>query len=205
MRWRYLVLAFVLLSAGRVAGATSFFEVVNRTGSGTTSSATQVVGAGIGFVIGSLQLNLTLNPGDRAFISFIFEGKEAAFRNRFFAADQSVLIDNHAPVGSRLALPLTGGGVLDFGFRANTGGPIVMNADNNAARAELFGIVLDTDRRSGRLLFDDGGAARDSDFDDMVMRFELSVIPVPEPATWLMLLAGLGTIALMRRQRMRRG
>lgn len=191
-------LAILLLAGAPPAQALSFFDVVNSTGSGTTSAHTDIVGPGLNFSVGQLRVNLDLNPGENAFITYTYLGREAAYRNQFLAADGSVQIDVRAPTGTSAIIPLMGSGLLDFGFRANMG-PTVLNGSNAMGVFPQFGVVLNSDRLGGLLLLDDGGAGPDRDFDDMVVSFGVNVRPVPEASTWLLLSAGLLALGLTAR------
>jgi len=51
------------------------------------------------------------------------------------------------------------------------------------------------------LLLDDGGGGGDNDHDDMIMR--LTVVALPEPGTWTLVLAGLGMFGFIGYRRMR--
>jgi hypothetical protein len=74
---------------------------------------------------------------------------------------------------------------------------------NTDANAFYFGRNADGSlRTSGTsvwVLLDDGGGGQDNDHDDMVIRLTAEI---PEPSTYLLLLAGLGLLGFMARRRM---
>ena len=183
------------------ARAESFLEIVNGTASRTTTGTNQVVGAGVGFIVGKLRLSL--DAGQRAFITYTFQGAEATLRDQFFGPGLSSLIDTHASVGTLITTSLAPG-LLDFAFQSpGIGGTGVGNAGNYAWNDASFGVVLDSGRMSGKLLFEDGRGrlGPDYDYDDMVVNFKIGIAPVPEASSIAMLLAGVGVLAWMRRRR----
>jgi hypothetical protein len=202
MKLRLLALGIVLASTLPSAKAQSFLEIVNGTSARTTTAATQVVGRGLDFAVGKLRL--TLAPGQRAFISYTFEGAESSLRDQFFGPGGSSMIDNLASVGTLLTTRVDAG-LLDFSFQS-AGGTAVSNRDNYAWNDANIGVLLDSNRLSGRLLFEDGRSrlGSDYDYDDMVVRFNVNISPVPEASSVAMLLAGFGLIALVRRRQRNR-
>ena len=200
---RLLALALVLAAALPSARAESFLEVVNGTAARTSTGANQVLGSGIGFIVGKLRLSL--DAGQRAFITYSFEGAESALRDQFFGPSGSSMVDNQASVGTLITTRVAPG-LLDYSFQSPGGaGGAASNGSNYAWNDASIGIVLDANRLSGRLLFEDGRGrlGPDYDFDDMVVNFKVSVMPVPEASSVAMLLAGAGVLALWGRRRAR--
>jgi hypothetical protein len=146
-------------------------------------------------------LRLTLDPGQRAFISYTFEGAEAAQRNQFFGPGGASMIDSRASLGTTLTTQADAG-LLDIAFQSAGRGES-NNRNNYAWNDANVGIVLDKGGLSGRLLFEDGRSrlGSDYDYDDMVIRFNCTVAPVPEASSVLMLTAGIGVFALSLRRR----
>jgi hypothetical protein len=99
------------------------------------------------------------------------------------------------------------GGVLQnlLGFRSTSSGGITATPGSDG-----FGIFLAGNAVSGAgynqlyFGFDDQAANPDRDYDDYVVLAKI-ITPVPEPASWAMMIAGFGAIgAAMRRRGVRR-
>lgn len=204
MKLRLLAVGLALAALLPAAKATSFFEVVNGTAARSTTGATQVVGSGQDFTVGKLRL--ALDAGQRAFISYTFEGAEAAQRNQFFGPGGASMIDSLASVGTMITTRIDAG-LLDISFQSvgatAAGNRSTRNGDNYGWNDANVGIVLDRGGLSGRLLFEDGRGRLGSDFDydDMVIRFSVNVAPVPEASSVAMMFAGVGLLALVHRRR----
>lgn len=204
MKLRLLIVSLALATLVPVAKAASFLEVVNGTAARSTTGATQVVGSGLDFVVGKLRLSL--DAGQQAFISYTFEGAEAAQRNQFFGPGGSSMIDSLALVGTMITTRVDAG-LLDVSFQSFGAGPTgnrsTSNANNYGWNDANVGIVLDRGGLSGRMLFEDGRGRLGSDFDydDMVIRFKVNVSPVPEASSVAMLVAGFGLMAWVHRRR----
>lgn len=198
MKTRLLALGAALFCSVSAVQAQSFLEVINASALRTTSASTQIVGAGVNLVVG--QLRLRVEEGQRAFITYTFEGAEANGRNQFFGPGESSMVDSLAAIGTLITTPVSSG-LLDFGFRGVGLAGLTSNANNFGWNASQFGIVLDAGRLSGRLLFEDGRLRPDFDYDDFVVRFDVHVVPVPEPGSIALLMAGLGVLGLARHRR----
>ena len=199
MKLRLLALGLALAVILPVARAESFLEVVGGSSARTTTGASQIVGIGVNFTVGKLRL--TLDPGQRAFISYTFEGSEAAQRNQFFGPGGASMIDSRAGLGTTLTTQADAG-LLDFAFQSAGRGES-SNRNNYAWNDANVGVLLDKGGLSGRLLFEDGRSrlGSDYDYDDVVIRFNCTVAPVPEASSVLMLAAGFGVLALGLRSR----
>ena len=199
MKLRPFALGLALAAWLPAAKAESFLEVIGGTSARNTTGANQIVGSGVNFTVGKLRL--TLDPGQRAFISYTFEGAEAAQRNQFFGPGGASMIDSRASLGTALTTQADAG-LLDIAFQSAGRGES-NNRNNYAWNDANVGIVLDKGGLSGRLLFEDGRSrlGSDYDYDDMVIRFNCTVAPVPEASSVLMLTAGIGVFALSLRRR----
>ena len=199
MNYRLLALGLALAATLPAARAESFLEIVGGTSARTTTGATQVVGAGVAFTVGKLRL--TLDPGQSAFISYTFEGADAAQRNQFFGPGGASMIDSRAGAGTTL-ITRADAGLLDISFKS-AGGSDANIRSNYGWNDANVGIVLDQGGRSGRLLFEDGRGRLGSDFDydDMVVRFNVNVAPIPEASSFALVAAGLGVLGVLLRRR----
>jgi hypothetical protein len=88
-----------------------------------------------------------------------------------------------------------GAGAVPFDFTSSLGTFAGSGGISNGAGIAFGG--LSQDGRSVIAYFDDSGARRDRDWDDMVVQVEV----VPLPASALLLLAGIGGLAAFRRLR----
>lgn len=82
-------------------------------------------------------------------------------------------------------------------FRVN-GGPLIFDASDHE-----FGVFADKTQIGGLTRFylglDDDGNSSDDNHDDIIVRVEASIVPLP--ASGLLLLGGLGGLAFMRRRK----
>jgi hypothetical protein len=194
-------LSVAILSGTSAAQAASFLEIVDRSGSAVTSASHDVFGAGVAFDIGKLRINLDANR--MAYVTFSFIGAESGWVNAFFGAGQRSGFDGSPPKGANVFFSdgYSTSRLLDFAFQSERSGPLMNNSGNAATLGANFGIILNQDRMSGSLIFDDGGAGPDRDYDDMVVNFRVAMQPVPEPTVAALMLGGLGILGLVARRR----
>lgn len=135
-------------------------------------------------------------------LSFYAVGSESAYTNSFFfgpisSTEADFAYDPTRFIGSiTINSPTSLGGLA---FSSSGGLPAVPGSSNFAVflPTGFSGTSFTTDR----LIFgyDDGGGG-DNDFDDFVILAQIS--PIPEPRTWLLMLAGFGIVGMqMRRSR----
>lgn len=154
------------------------------------------------FVLGRV-LGLT-DVGKNDVIDIEFFGAEAAYRNNFYF-DGNLVLSNQGNVsfGAHYLTSVAAyEGTLDFLFCAVTVNKCLSNAgnDNKGWNSEQsIGMRLSDDRSMAWLLWDDSGANRDDDHDDLIIR--LRHRRVPEPGTLALFGAGLIGFALLRRRR----
>jgi hypothetical protein len=147
-------------------------------------------------------------------ITFRLLNAEAGLNNAFEYRGASLFSNADLASGTGLSRTLSAdAGLLDFGFRmpaTDAALSMVTNAGNGPRTLPSFAVTMLGDHRARILLDDNGGASSglaslDDDFDDMVLEVSVdAVTPVPEPAEWMILSAGLAFAAgLARRRRAR--
>jgi hypothetical protein len=203
------VLSAVGLAAALLAPAAhaqSFLEVVNATASGRTNGSSQIVGNPVDYAVGRLRLTLDPRQAATATITYLYESAEhgVGVHNQFWGPGGYSLIDSAAPLNTAITTPVVSG-LLDFAFLTVGELNMVSNRSNYAWNPSHFGIALDANGLGGRLLFEDGAfGSGGMDYDDMVIRFNLNVAPVPEASSIAMLGAGGLVLLLAGRARRRR-
>jgi PEP-CTERM motif len=190
--------ALAALCCSTLAHADSFLEVINgserRTGFFVTSSGSE----SLGFVIGRLRYSLDLAPTEAAFMTFtVLNERSASAQSSFMVPGASVSTD-----GLSYSLRLTNSALADFTF-ARTDGMRVSNNNNASWQDMNFGIALDANGLGGRLLLEDALLGSDFDYNDLTVRFQLRVAPIPEPSTYALAAVGLGVLAGVHRRRRR--
>jgi hypothetical protein len=152
-------------------------------------------------------LGLKLSNGAR--LLFTYLGEDANFRNKSFTLGDLALFDTKTSIaGDTLALALHPAGLVDLLFTTNGGpdGPdgSIENGVGGTAGLSL-GFSLSADLKTAYAFFDDGGSAPglggaiDLDYDDLA--FSITATPVPVPAGGLLLISGLGALAVARRRK----
>lgn len=136
-------------------------------------------------------------------VEYTYLGKEASDTNTFFSLGVLQFSTATSHVNDTTSA-FASAGFLNFAFGTLT------NGSNPSAPTNLpsfFISFYDTNGKlgaltgtSGVIAFDDGGNPADADYDDLVVRFNVSA--VPEPTTWAMMLigfAGIGFLTYRRR------
>ena len=133
---------------------------------------------------------------DPAKVTYTFEFKEASFNNRFFSR-AALVFSNAATAAGTTFTTIAGAGLLDFSFGINSAVASLFNGANSADEPN-FGILFKS-TTDAVLFLNDTGANKDHDWDDMIVKVHVEAIP--EPGSWMMLLAGIGVLGLLARRR----
>jgi hypothetical protein len=184
------------LCCASAARADSFLEVINGTGQRSgfvvTNGTTQLEN----FVIGRLRYVVDVLPGESAYMTFTVLGPQMPTSPSFQAPPGAALSAD----GRSFSLAIPRSGVADFGF-ARADRAQISNQNNASWQDMNFGILLDANRLSGRLLLEDALLGNDFDYNDLTIGFQMRVAPVPEPSTYALALAGLGVLGFVTRRR----
>jgi hypothetical protein len=155
-----------------------------------------------------------LSGASRVRVSFV--GFESAYDNKFSLGGKSF---KNSDFGTRRAVmgrdraPSfvvdVSDGLLSFSFASLTSGAVVANGKNKfggkTPYANFFATFGGTDSQTGDVLtlfFDDDGASKDSDYDDLVI--QIALIENPLPASGILLIGGIGGMGLLRLRKQRR-
>jgi PEP-CTERM motif len=170
---------------------------------------------------GLLGANLYLTTSGPVNITYTLIGYEAGFHNTFLVNGSDVFFGGGgtsgtlgSPLANTFTASMTVSGLLDFAFGANQTTPSVTNGSNpftttstSTNQPNFFVSFYDslnqfssnTSGNSGVIALDDSGAGPDRDFDDLVIRFQVTA--VPEPSTWAMMLLGFAGVGFMAYRR----
>lgn len=145
-------------------------------------------------------------------VEYTYLGREATDNNTFFALDILRFSTVNSDVNDHTNV-LASAGLLNFAFGADQNTPTLSNGLNPSGpsnKPSFFISFYDKNGNlgaksgtSGVIAFDDGGNPGDADYDDLVVRFNVSA--VPEPTTWAMMLlgfAGIGLLAYRRKSKL---
>ncbi len=145
-------------------------------------------------------------------VTYTLLGWEAGFENGFSAPAGSFSTEGNASYPSDLEFDPTGidsfsffeagSGLLTFSFSANGGAQIVANGDNlddSAGMASAPNFFASERNGSIYLFLDDNGGENDDNHDDLVVRVD--VTPVPLPAGIWLFATALGGLGLLARKR----
>lgn len=169
-----------------------------------TASQNEVIGSVFGYFGAQLLVNGPVK------VEYAYLGNEAGDTNTFFVLGNltfSTATSQYEDAASA-SQPLAG--LLNFAFGANQNTPSVANGSNSSGAGGVptfFISFYGKDNKlgalsgtSGVIAFDDGGGkGADGDYDDIVVRFNVSA--VPEPTTWAMMLLGFAGIGLLAYRR----
>lgn len=155
-------------------------------------------------------LSLIASGGDEIRLIFSLVAAESDFDNELLFNGSSVISENEFFDSVDFATGVLNGETfsVDVAFGTDiaslltfrvSGGPATFDADTD----HEFGIFADATQIGGLTTFylglDDNGNNEDDNHDDIIIRVEASIVPLP--ATGLLLLGGIGGLAFMRRRK----
>lgn len=151
-----------------------------------------------GFDLTHMQLGSSLSLDTLANVTYTYVGKEASYTNLFqsfvtsYGADGQQITGSFANLGTSISFNNIGAGSLNYGFISNGLGSLFSNGSG------ATGVALSSDKKSALIFFNDNWTG-DRDYDDMIIK--VSVLAVPEPENYALLLAGLGVMGTIVRRR----
>jgi hypothetical protein len=170
---------------------------------GTFDPAPVILGLAPGVTVKNYSGNFTggLTVSGPAKITFTYLGKEAGFSNSAMELVVGTGILTDAATNASISFVQMTSGIVEFMFKTSgfsgANGEIVNGAgSSNRALDMAFKKISDT---SYFALFGDGGGNNDDDYDDYVMRVDVS--PVPVPAAGFLLIGALGGLVALRRRK----
>jgi len=153
--------------------------------------------AGLGLTGELTSADLILNGS--AYVEFTFEGSESYFNESFYVTGDQVFTENtdFTPWGTGgTAGPYALTDFLTALFTSNSGLPagpgdigfaVFTNANGGYNTQEVY------------IGYDDSGAGPDRDYDDLIVK--ATILPIPEPATWALMVAGIAAVGVSMRRR----
>jgi PEP-CTERM motif len=175
----------------------------------TNNFRSQLAGLGIT----SYTLGASLGTSGAGSVTYYYYGKEAGYRNDFWADDLSYSTGFNPTYQNRFGNPYeigtvdVDGGLLDFGFCAYSSSyhlvDCLSNRQNDRRGLGSFqSIAMSIIGDSAWLFWDDSGAGPDDNHDDMIIRAVFTpATTVPEPATLALFGLGLMAFGLTRMRR----
>jgi hypothetical protein len=154
-------------------------------------------------VAGVDMTGLGLKLSGSAKLVFTYLGTEAGFTNKAFALG-SLLFNNKLNAAGDTALRTAASGLLDLVFETSGRAGVqpagsIANGTGTGTTGLSLGFAVVDGGKTAYAFFDDGGANRDLDYDDLA--FSITATPVPVPAGGLLLISGLGALAVARRRK----
>jgi hypothetical protein len=151
--------------------------------------------------------NGLLDAGLGGALTVTFLGKDNAWHTNTLTFGDLVINNMTTGVGDSFTIDVAAG-ALDFLFTDTIDGDVVGNGGPSSAYASYTvtagSAVAEGNPAFGKydfiLGFNDGHIY-DADYDDLVVG--ISLVPVPEPETYALMLAGLGAVGFMARRRRR--
>lgn len=215
---RWLALAALM---GCAASANAGFILVDSGPASTVSPISQyndfksILGSPA-YGVTSYTQGASLGLNEVGSVTYYYYGKEAGYRNDFYAGALSHSSDYTPQTQNYFGNPLeigtvqVGLGLLDFRFCSFNGGATsfgcVSNAGNDGLTFNAFqSIAMSIIDNSAWLFWDDSGAGPDDNHDDMIIRAVFTpATSVPEPGTLALFGVGLlGTMLGARRRRLK--
>ena len=132
-------------------------------------------------------------------------GQESSFSDAIRIAVNGGTLTEANTVGNTITGTMTAGAPLDFTFFGSDGAFVtngVVPAALHPSFARLDSSNVVTNRGTFQYIVGYNDSANHDDWDDFVVG--INVAPIPEPQTYLLLLAGLGVVGFVARRRQAR-
>jgi len=141
-------------------------------------------------------------------VTFYYIAAESKYTNSFKSGSSSTMTENNDSFNwdgwQSFSINVAAGEILDFRFTSATAS--ALTPVDNASDTNLHGLGIMTSSSTSDLVlayndnYRNTGPGMDSDFDDMLVRAEFTVVPVPA-AVWLFGSGLIGLIGLARHRK----
>lgn len=135
--------------------------------------------------------------------SLTYLGQESSYADGVRINNNGQTLTESAAIGTSIVGPMTSGSLLDFTFFAS-GGDDVPNGETISGHSSFALLDRNVTTPAGTFAYVVGynDSFRHDDWDDYVIGIN-SIVPIPEPSVYALILAGLGAMGFAARRKLR--